>query len=176
MAGGQLKRVDDAQQLGKIAACRHRIGHLQLDPPVRPDNKHHTHRLVVDRAAPGRTFTRRRRQHVIELGNRKVGIGDDRILRPVAGYILDIGKPLPVIVSRVDRQAYNLDIAPRKLVLKPGQRPKLGGTDRCEILGMREQNAPAASQPVVECDLAMGSLRCEIRCDVVDSQNHPFLL
>jgi len=44
-----------------------------------------------------------------------------------------------VIICRVDRQADDLDIALGERALKSGQRAKLGGTDRCEILGMREQ-------------------------------------
>ncbi|MEX5728118.1 hypothetical protein Ga0609869_001471 [Rhodovulum iodosum] len=49
---------------------------------------------------------------------------------------------------------------------------ELGGADRGEILGMREQDGIAVADPVVKVDLAFGGVGGEVGGGVIDAQCH----
>ena len=172
MLGAELQRVDDAQHLVEVAADRHRIDQDQLDLLVRADDEDVADGLVVGRRALGRIARHRRRQHAVELRHVEIDVADHRIVRREALRLLDVGGPAGVAVDRIDRQADDLDAALVELRLDLGHVAELGGADRREILGVREQHRPLVADPVVEFDLAFGGLRLEIRRGVVDRQCH----
>ena len=75
-------------------------------------------------------------------------------------------------VDRVDRKPDNLDAALVELGLEAGHGAELGGADRREILGMREQHGPVVADPVVETDLAFSRIGLEIRGGVANLERH----
>src|SRR5690348_2844231 len=81
-----------------------------------------------------------------------------------------------MVVDGVDRQADDFDVALVELGLEFSHRAELGGADRREILGMREQHGPRIADPIVELELALGRLSLEIRRGVANSQRHGYLL
>src|SRR5262245_34911143 len=86
--------------------------------------------------------------------------------------LLDVARPARMLVERVDGQADDLDAALVKFRLDPGHVSELGGADRREVLGMREQHNPGVADPIVKADLAVGRLSFEIRRGIVDLQRH----
>ena len=77
---------------------------------------------------------------------------------------------LRVVVDRVDAQADDLGVALGEFRLQPRHVAELGGADRREILGMREQDRPAVADPVVKVDLALGRFGSEVRRFGIDSE------
>ena len=76
------------------------------------------------------------------------------------------------LLERVDRQAEDLHVALVELGLDLRHVAELGGAHRREVLGVREQHAPAVAQVVVELDRAFGGLRREVRGFVAQVQRH----
>src|SRR6185295_18955169 len=70
--------------------------------------------------------------------------------------------PLRVSVDGIDAQAHQLDAALVEFRLQLCESAEFGGTNRREILGMREQKGPAIADPVVEFDFSLGGLGFEI--------------
>jgi hypothetical protein len=60
--------------------------------------------------------------------------------------------------------------------LARGEGAQFGRAHRREVLGVREEDAPAVAQPVVEVDGAFGGLRREVRGLVAESNRHELLL
>jgi hypothetical protein len=52
---------------------------------------------------------------------------------------------------------------------------EFGGADRCEIPGVREQDDPMVSDPVVKADFSFGGFSLKIRGDIANSQCHEIL-
>jgi hypothetical protein len=73
-------------------------------------------------------------------------------------------------------RADDLDAALVELGLDLGHVAELGGADRREVLGVREQHRPFVADPIVKADLAFGRLGREIRDRIVDRERHPYLL
>src|ERR1700761_6708325 len=77
-----------------------------------------------------------------------------------------------MVTGGVDRQADDLDVAQVELGLDLGHVAELGGADRGEVLGVREQNPPGIPEPVVEVDRPFARLGLEVRSGIADSQWH----
>ena len=152
--GGELHRVDHAQHLVEVAACGHRIDQDELDLLVGADDEDVAHRLVVGRRASLRGAGRARRQHAVELGDGEVRVADHRKVRRDALRLLDVVGPLLMEVDRIDTEADDLDAALVELRLDPRHIAELGGADRSEVLGVREQHAPGIAEPFMEPDVA----------------------
>ena len=73
-----------------------------------------------------------------------------------------------VVVGRVDDRPMTLTSALVELRLQLGHVAELGGADRGEVLGVREEDRPRIADPVVEADAALGGLGLEVRCGVAD--------
>src|SRR4029078_9886803 len=95
-----------------------------------------------------------------------------RIVGRKALRILDVLSPLGVPAHRIDAQADDLDTAPVELGLDLRHIAELGGADRREVLGVREQPRPEIAEPFVKADFALGGLRFEIRCGLAELQCH----
>ena len=81
--------------------------------------------------------------HVVELGDLAVGVGDDRVVDRGAGDLLDVALPAVVALDRVDRDGDHLDVALGPLVLERGDAAELGRADRGEVGGVAEEDGPA---------------------------------
>ena len=139
----------------KLRPVRHRVDQDQLDLLVRPDDEHVAHGGVVGGRAAGRAVAGAGRQHVVELGDLQLGVADHRVVGRVALGLLDVLDPAVMVVDRVDADADDLDAALVELGLDPGHVAELGGADRGEVLGVREQDRPAVADPLVEADAAL---------------------
>ena len=79
-----------------------------------------------------------------------------------------------MVLDRVDADAQDLHAALVELRLDPGHVAELGGADRGEVLGVREQHRPAVADPLVELDPALGRVGLEVRGGIVDANAHWF--
>jgi hypothetical protein len=77
-------------------------------------------------------------------------------------------------VDRIDAQANQLDAALVEFRFQLGEQAELGGADRGEILGVREQHRPAISDPVVEFNFALSGFGFEIGGDCAYRKCHGF--
>ncbi|PYQ18784.1 MAG: hypothetical protein DMF79_14145 [Acidobacteria bacterium] len=166
--GGELDGVEHAQHLVEVAARAHGVGQDELDLLVGADHEHRAHGGVVR----GRALSPRRVgvDHVVELRHVEVGVADDRIVGRRALGLLDVLGPLLVVGHGIDAQADHLAVALRELRLELGHVAELGGADRGEVLGVREQDGPPVSDPLVEVELAFRGLRREVRRLVSNAQ------
>ena len=76
----------------------------------------------------------------------------------------------------VDREADELGVALVELRLGLGEGTELGGAHRGEVLGVREDHAPAVAQPLVKIDRANRGLCGEVRGNIVDAERHRIFL
>jgi hypothetical protein len=161
--GGQLKRVDHPQNLVEVAAGARRVGDRELDLAVRTDHEHRAHRRGVIGVGMN---------HVIEVRHLAIRIGDNRIVGGVALRLGDVLAPPFMRSAVIDADGENLDVALVELGLDPRHVAQLGGADRREVLGVREQHDPAVPGPLVEPDCPFGRLRGEIRRRIAQSESH----
>jgi hypothetical protein len=89
-------------------------------------------------------------------------VGDDRIIDLGAAVAFDVPQPAAVVVDRVDRQADDLGVALVELGLELGELAEFRRAHWGEVLGVREQDAPAVAEPFVEMDLALRRVGGEI--------------
>ena len=69
----------------------------------------------------------------------------------------------------VHRQPDDFDASFVELRFNFSNIAELGCADWCKIFGMREEDAPTVSQPVMELDLPQGGVCFEVRSDVTKS-------
>src|ERR1700730_9322812 len=134
--GSELKGIDHAQDLIEIATGGHRIDQDQLDLLVRPDDEHIAHGLIVGGCALGRVSGNRCGEHAVALGHVGGGVRDDRIVGRKALRFLDVGRPLYMLVERIDRQADDLHSAFVELGLDLGHIAEFGRAYRPQMLGV----------------------------------------
>ena len=91
-------------------------------------------------------------QHPVQLRNLEVGVANHRVVRRVSLRLLDVLRPLRVFLDRIDAEADDFRVALVELGLEPGHVAQLGGADRREVLGVREQHAPRLAEPFVKAD------------------------
>ena len=113
--------------------------------------------------------------HVVELGDLAILVGNDREVDADALGLLDVSGPLFMVVEVVHRQADDLDAALVPLGLEACYFAQLGGAHRGEVLGMGEQDAPAVAQPLVEVDVALSGFLGEVGSGVAETEAHGFL-
>ncbi len=167
LLGRELQRVDDPQDLVEVAPGAGRVGQRELDLVVGADDEHRAH---------GHGVAGVRLDHVVEVGDLLVGIGDQREVHRGALRLLDVLAPLAVGVDRIDAEADHLGVALVELGLEAGHRAQLGGAHRGEVLGVREEHRPAVALPVVEVQLALGGGGGEVGGIVAQSYSHEDLL
>ena len=75
---------------------------------------------------------------------------------------LDVFDPFGVVGDRVYAQPDDLAVALVEFRLEAGHIAQLGGTHRSKILGMRKQNGPTVSDPLVKVERSLCGLRRKI--------------
>ena len=168
----ELHRVEHAEDLVEIAARCHRVAQRQLDLLFGADDEDRAHGLVGCGCAALGGSRLLGRQHVVKLGDLEVAVANDGIVDLRALGLLDVGKPTAMAVDRIDAQADELGVAFGELRLDLGHIAELGGADRREVLGMREQDRPAVADPLMEIDRSFCGLSGEVGCRVVDAKSH----
>src|SRR5690606_36718146 len=84
------------------------------------------------------------------------------------GFV-DVLDPAQVRIHRVHGEGDHLDAALGELVGQIGGVAQLGGADRGEVGGVREEDAPAVAEPLVEADAAFAGVLLEIGGDVSEA-------
>ena len=163
---------DHAQHFIEIAPGGHRIDQNELDLLVRADDEHVAHRLIVGRRAALRRAGRARRQHAVELGDGEVRVADHRKVRRHALRLPDVVRPFLVEIDRIDAEANDLHAALVEFGLDLCHVAELGGADRGEVLGVRENHPPGIAEPVVKPDAAFGSIGLKVRGDIAELECH----
>jgi len=103
--------------------------------------------------------------HVVKVGNLALRVGDDGELEVGASHLIDVLDPGVVRVDVVGAQADQLHAACGELGLQLGEGAQLGGADRGEVIGVREEDGPLVADEVVEVDGPVGGLGIEVRGD-----------
>src|SRR5262245_50955827 len=168
----ELHRIDHAQHLVEVAARRHGIDENELDLLVGANDEHVADGLIVSRGSRLGVAGGGSRQHAVELGNLEVGIADHWIIRGKALRVLDVVGPFRMVVHGIDAQADDLDPALVELGLDPRHVAELGGADRREVLGMREQHGPGIADPLVKADAALRGIGLEVGCGFAKLECH----
>src|SRR4029077_8954772 len=86
--------------------------------------------------------------------------------------ILDVGRPLLVVVDGIDRQADDLDAAFVEFRFQSRHCAEFGGANRGEILWMRKQYRPIVADPVVEANFAFRGLGLKIWGGIINLKCH----
>src|SRR6266849_3802211 len=170
--GGELNGIKHAQHLVEVSPGGHRVHQGELDLLVRPDNEHRAHRGVVRRSARLRIPGDRRRKHVVQLRNLEVRVADHRVVGRGTLRLLDVLRPLLVVLHRVHAQADDLRVALVEFGFDARHVAELGRAHRGEVLGVGEENHPLVADPLVEIDRTLGRLRGEVGRLVADTQSH----
>jgi hypothetical protein len=101
--------------------------------------------------------------HVVQVGDLALGVGDDGELQLGAGDLIDILDPAVVRLNVVGAQTDELDTASSELGLELGEGAELGGADGGEVIGVGEEDSPLVTDELVEVDGTVGGLGIEVR-------------
>lgn len=161
MLVGGLESVNDTQNLSGVAASGGRVGQDQTDLLGGVNDEDGTDGqsqallvnvggvLVVD--------------HVVEVGDLALRVGDDGELEAGASDLIDVLDPAVVGLDVVGTQTDELDTTLGELGLELGESTELGGTDGSEVIGVGEEDGPLVTNEVVEVDGTVGGLGVEVR-------------
>ena len=168
----ELAAVEQAQHLVEVAPGAHGVGEHGLHALVRADHEHRAHGGVVHRRAAFGAVAGVLRQHVEQFGDGEGRVADERIGDGVALGLFDVLQPRLVVGDGIHGKADDLAVAGGEVLREARHVAELGGADRREVLGVREQDGPAIADPVVEGDGALGGLGGEVGHFAVDAQGH----
>ena len=169
---GQLQRVDHAQDLVEIAARRHRIDDEQFDLLVGADDEDVAHGLVVRRGSAVTAARQFRREHSVELRDFQVGVSNHRIVRRVPLSLLDVLRPLGVLVDGIDAEPDDFGVPLVELGFELRHVAELGRAHGREVLRVGEEDAPRVAEPLMEANVTLGRFCLEIRRDVTKLKTH----
>lgn len=160
---GGLKSINNTEDLGGVTASGSRVGHDQTDLLGAVDDEDgadgQSHTLGVD--VGGVLVV----DHVVQVGDLALGVGDDGELEVGAGDLVDVLDPAVVGLDAVGAQTDELDTAGSELGLEFGEGTEFGGTDGGEIIGVGEEDGPLVTDELVEVDGTVGGLGIEVRGD-----------
>lgn len=160
MLVGGLESINDTQDLSSVAASGGRVGHDQTDLLGRVDDEDRangqSHALRVD--VGGVLVV----DHVVEVGNLALRVGDDGELEVGAIDLVDVLDPAVMGLSSVGTQTNELDTTSSKLGLELGEGTELGGTDGSEVIGVGEKDGPLVIEELVEADGTVGGVGIKV--------------
>lgn len=129
---GGLESINDTEDLGGVTASGGGVADDQTDLLLGVDNEDGTDgesdALLVD--VGGVIVV----NHVVEVGDLALGVGDDGELEVGAGNLVNVLDPLLVGVDVVGTQTDELDTTSSELRLELGEGTELGGTDGGEVI------------------------------------------
>ena len=170
MLRGELDGVEYADDFVEVAAGGHGVGDLKLDALVGANDEDGANGGVVGGCAALAGLAGIGREHVVELGDGEGRVADEGVVDLVTAYVLDVLRPLAVAFDGVDGEADDLCAALRELLFEAGDSTEFGGADGGEVLGVREENGPAVSDPFMEVQRALRRFGGEIGCNIVDAE------
>lgn len=174
----ELERVDDAQDLGRVAAGRGWVGEdgadglFRIDDEDAADGKGNALAvdvcgvLVVDPVVRSMKLALASTQyhdlHVIFERYLALLVANNGKAKGAAIDLVDVLDPTTMALDGIRRQADELDAALAKLGLELGKGSELRRAHRRVVLGVREENDPGVADEVVEADGALGRFGFEI--------------
>jgi len=168
----ELQRVNHTKNLVKVPARGSGVGNRQANNFLRVDDEDGPDREGETLAVTVRSILLVK--HVVQRGDLSIRIGYNReldISGAVLGAVLvDIHNPFVVILEIIGRNTDDLDIALCKVVCATSDLAELGGADRGEVSGMREEDGPRTTDPFVELDQTSCSLSLEIGGDATETE------
>ena len=109
-------------------------------------------------------------QHVVEVGDRFVGVGEDGEIYGGFLCIVDVTNPFVMLVERVDTDGDGLDVTLGKFAGECGGFAELGGAHRREVSRMRKQHHPRVARPLMKMDRPFGGVLREIGRGVAQAE------
>lgn len=158
---GGLESINDTENLSSVAAGGGGVGHDQtnllgrVDDEDRADGQSHTLGVNVGGVLEV--------DHVVQVGDLALGVGNDGELELGAGDLIDVLDPTVVGLDAVGTQTNELNTTLGELGLKLGEGTELGGADGGEVIGVGEEDGPLVADEVVEVDGTVGGLGVEVR-------------
>lgn len=110
--------------------------------------------------------------HSVEKGDLTVGVGNKWKINSSVLCFVDVANPRMVFVERINANGDNFYISLIELVFVFRRRAEFGGADRRVVGGVREEYAPAITQPCVEVNRTLRGFSGEVRCDVAQPKNN----
>lgn len=163
-----LEGVDDAENLGGVAAGGGRVGEdgadglLGVNDEDRADGE--SDALLID---VGSVLVV---DHVVRERDLALLVTDDGELERRGRQLVDILDPFAVRVNGVGGETDQLDAALGELRLELGERTELGGADGSEIFRVREEDDPVVADELVEVDGAVGGFGVEVGGDGAEAE------
>lgn len=161
----ELESLNDTKDLGNVATGGSRVDKEQPDLLGRVNNEDvadgHGSSTALLEGLESRLV-----KHVVLEGNLARGVGNDGIvdLGTLGSELLDVSKPLVVVLDGVSGQANELGVQLGELGLELGESTQLGGADRSEVGRVGEKHSPlVVAQELVEVDLTLGGRGGEVR-------------
>ena len=114
--------------------------------------------------------------HVVELRDLEIGVGDDRKNQIGVLRVVDVLDPARVFGGSIGGQAERLHIALLELVGELRGATHFGSADGREVGGMAEEEDPAVARPFMQADLAILGVDGEIGGGVADMEAHMQIL
>src|SRR5688572_765774 len=90
--------------------------------------------------------------------------------------LLDVARPALMTVHRIYTQTDHFRVSPLEFRLEFRHVAELGSADRSEILGMRKQDSPRVSEPLVKFQIAFRGLSLEVGSGFAYAKRHSALL
>ncbi|TNV73358.1 hypothetical protein FGO68_gene3180 [Halteria grandinella] len=155
--GGQLKRINHSDDLIEVSACGSRVCDHQLHLLVGANHEDASHSEHGEGLGMN---------HSVQFTHLPIRIGDHRKVHGRALCLAYVFLPLEVAHNWVNRQPDDLDASFFELWLDLRHVAQLRGAHGREVLRVREEHAPAVTQPIVEADCALGGVCREVWCNV----------
>ena len=162
LAFGELHRIQQPKHFIEISPAAHRVKQHGTNFLIRANDIDSADGGIVGCGSALGTARFVGGQHIVELGDLEVAVAHHGIVNLISAHLLDIGEPIAIILTAVDRQAENLGVALGKFLAEPGHVTKLGRANRSESLGMRKEDCPAVTHPIMEVNAALCGLSDEV--------------
>lgn len=170
---GGLEGVDDTEDLSSVTAGGGGVGQDGTDLLVGVDDENgadgESDALGVD--VGGILVV----NHVVQVGDLALRVGDDGESELGSGYLVDVLDPSVVGFDIVGAQANELDAASSELRLELSESTELGGANGGEVIRVREQDGPAVANEFVESNRTVGGLSSEVGGSRAKAKRSTFL-
>ena len=184
-----LERVDNAQNLGGVAASAGRVredgadGLLGVDDEDRADGESNALGvnvggiLVVDPSVvvslsslDHSTTSPAPHLHVVGKSDLPLLVTNDGEAQLGAGDLIDVLDPAAVALNSVCAQTDELDAPLGELRLELSESTELGGADGGVVLGVGEEDDPAVANELVEVNGTTGGLSLEVGRNAAEAE------
>src|SRR6266850_381230 len=100
--------------------------------------------------------------HVVELSDFVIRIGDDRKVEGCSLCLTNVLSPALVRISRVHAQSDHFHVALIKFRFQPRSFAQFSRADRSEVFGVGKQNCPTVAKPLMKTDWPFGGFSVKV--------------